>query len=212
MRILLSSHYRRSIAVTTLLAAAIASVSACSRGQTQAALPEAVVPHRVELASISVKALNYTPWYIHEFEIAGPAGSGIGGGGPNIMPADADGQPSGGGKETCCMTYPAEWQPDLRLTVRWLVFKDVKKLGANAPGYRYKAENVRIAQYGDTNYRTWAIFLPGDRVRLMITDGNHDGGNNPNNRPPDDDPLIAHGALDDEWNELYPNGVVRGIQ
>jgi hypothetical protein len=56
------------------------------------------------------------------------------------------------------------------------------------------------------------IFLPGDRVRLMITDGNHDGGNNPNNRPADDDPLIVKGVLDDEWNERFPNGVARGIK
>jgi hypothetical protein len=52
----------------------------------------------------------------------------------------------------------------------------------------------------------WAIFLPDDRVRLMITDGNRDGGNNPNNRPADDDPLIVQGVLDDEWNRLYRDG------
>jgi hypothetical protein len=57
----------------------------------------------------------------------------------------------------------------------------------------------------------WAIFLPGDRVRLMIADGNHEGGNNANNRPADDDPYIAQGALDDEWNRLYPNGVPKEL-
>ena len=97
--------------------------------------------------------------------------------------------------------------------MRWLVFKDVKKLGAKAPGYWYKAENVRIAKYnGKQTGGVWGIYLPDDRFRLMIVDGNHDGGNNPNNRPTCDDPLIVKGVLDDEWNELYPNGVARGIQ
>ncbi len=112
----------------------------------------------------------------------------------------------------CCTSYPLEWQPDLRLTMRWLVYKDVKTLGAKAPGYWYKADNVRIPQYdGMQAGGVWAIFLPGDRVRLMITDGNHDGGNNPNNRPADSDPYLVQGVLDDEWNRLFPNGVARGV-
>lgn len=208
MRLLSASHYRRNVAIPAVLAAMLSCMAACSAARTQNIDP-VTIPHRVELASISVKALNYTPWYIHEFEIEGPDGSGIQGGGGNMMPAHVDGRPSGGGSDTCCMTYPADWQPDLRLTVRWLVNK---KMDGKTPSYWYKAENVRIAQYGETNYSTWAIFLPGDRVRLMITDGNHDGGNNPNNRPPDDDPLVVHGVLDKEWNELYPNGVARGVQ
>jgi hypothetical protein len=121
-----------------------------------------------------------------------------------------DGGPSEGGG-MCCTSYPLEWQPDLRLTVRWLVYKDVKTLGAKAPGYWYKAENVRIPQYGKQTYGVWAVFLPDDRVRLMITDGNHDGGNNPNNRPANNDPYLAQGVLDDEWNRLFPNGVAQGV-
>jgi hypothetical protein len=198
--------------ITGLLTAVIAAaLSGC--GSLRADVPETiVVPKLVELGSGGTSALNYTPWYIHTFSISGPKGSGIGGGGPNVMPVKEDGRPSGGGKESCCTSYPIEWQPDLRLTVRWLAFKDVKRLGAKAPGTWYKAENVRIAQYGRVTYGVWAIFLPGDRVRLMITDGNHDGGNNPNNRPSDDDPYVAQGVVDQEWNEKYPNGVLRGLE
>jgi hypothetical protein len=47
----------------------------------------------------------------------------------------------------CIASYPREWQPDLTLTVRWLVFKDVKTLGSKVPGVWYKAENVRIPHY-----------------------------------------------------------------
>jgi hypothetical protein len=120
------------------------------------------------------------------------------------MPVGDDGRPSGGGKETRCTSYPHEWQPDLKLTVRWLVDK---KQDGKTPGYWYKAENVRIAQYdGGQAGGVWGIFLPGDRVRIMVADGNHDGGNNVNNRPADNDPYIAQGVLDDEWNQRYRRG------
>ncbi|MGA7814388.1 DUF3304 domain-containing protein [Caballeronia sp.] len=99
---------------------------------------------------------------------------------------------------------PLDWQPDLRLTVRWLADK---KQDGKTPGYWYKAENVQIAKYdGHEAGGIWAIFLPGDRVRLMIADGNSSGGNDLNHRPPDSDPYIVQGVLDDQWNQLYRKG------
>jgi hypothetical protein len=203
-------HARRRFPVACALVAIALPLAACTGIQPTTTTPVAL-PQRVELSGGGTKALNYTPWYIHTFSISGPTGTDIGGGGPNVMPVHEDGRPSGGGAESCCTSYPRQWQPDLKLTVRWLVFKDVKTLGRNAPGLWYKAENVRIAQYGKPTYGVWALFLPGDRVRIMVTDGNHDGGNNPNNRPADNDPFIAQGVPDDEWNQWYPNGVARGV-
>ncbi|CAB3662828.1 hypothetical protein LMG22037_01545 [Paraburkholderia phenoliruptrix] len=191
------------IAITSLLSALCLSQAACAGGQSNATVPVQVT-RPVKLLSGDTRALNYTPWYIHKFAITGPAGSGIGGGGPNVMPVKPDGRPSGGGAGVCCTSLPVEWQPDLKLTVRWLVDK---KQDGKTPGYWYKAENVRIAQYSSGNTGdAWGIFLPGDRVRIMLTDGNHDGGNNPNNRPADNDPYIAQGVLDEEWNRLYRKG------
>ncbi|WP_321964444.1 DUF3304 domain-containing protein [Paraburkholderia sp. J7] len=186
----------------SLLLAACVTMAACS-GIHPDVETAGDVPRYVELLGGGVSALNYTPWYIHSFAITGPKGSGIEGGGPNVWPMEeGTSKPSGGGKEVCCMSFPLEWQPDLKLTVRWLVDK---KGDGKTPGYWYKAENVRIALYNGRNaFKVWGIFLPGDRVRIMITDGNHDGGNNANNRPPDDDPYIAQGVLDDEWNRMYP--------
>ncbi|MBP0588347.1 DUF3304 domain-containing protein [Paraburkholderia sp. LEh10] len=180
------------------------SLAGCSGVHPDAATTVDVLRH-VELLSGGVSALNYTPWYIHSFAITGPKGSDIDGGGPNVWPMEkGSNKPSGGGKEVCCMSFPLEWQPDLKFTVRWLVDK---KSDGKTPGYWYKAENVRIAQYDGRNaFKVWGIFLPGDRVRIMIADGNHDGGNNANNRPPDNDPYIAQGLLDDEWNRLYRKG------
>jgi hypothetical protein len=180
------------------------SLTACAGGQPSTW--EAVdVPHPVKVGGgMAVLALNYSPWYIHTFSIIGPSGSGIRGGGPNVVPIQKNGRPSGGGAAVCCMRYPLEWQSDLKLTVRWLVDK---KQDGKTPGYWYKAENVQIAQYDGANANeAWGIFLPGDRVRVMITDGNRNGGNNPNNRPADNDPYIAHGVIDEEWNKLYRKG------
>ncbi|MFB9122815.1 DUF3304 domain-containing protein [Paraburkholderia dipogonis] len=101
------------------------------------------------------------------------------------------------------MSFPLEWQPNLKLTVRWLVEK--KRPDGKVFGYRYKAEGVQIAQYeGRKAGAVWGIFLPDDRVRIMVTDGNRNGGNNVNDRPADDDPYIVQGVIDDEWNRLYP--------
>ena len=112
--------------------------------------------------------------------------------------------PPAGRSETCCGSIPHDWQPDLRLTVRWLADK---KQDGKTPGYWYKAENVQIAQYdGRQVGGIWAIFLPGDRVRLMVSDGNSSGGNDLNHRPPDNDAYIVQGVLDDQWNQLYRKG------
>jgi hypothetical protein len=208
----LRDRLRRGIAAGLMPALAL-SLTACV-GSSQATVTHVVVPPRVELLSGGSKSLNYTPWYIHTWELSGPPGMRVGGGGPNVMPVRSDGNPSGGGAEICCTSYPVDWQPGLRLTVRWLVFKDVKRLGAKAPGDWYKAEDVRIPQYdGHHAGDIWAVFLPGDRVRIMVPDGiDPNGGNNPDIRPPDNDPYIVHGVRDDEWNELFPNGVARGIK
>ena len=191
------------VAVTGVLSALCLSLAACAAGQPDGAAAPVEVSHPVRLMSGDTKALNYTAWYIHSFALFGPPGSGIGGGGPNVMPIKANGRPSeGGGK--CCTSLPVEWQPELKLTVRWLLDK---KQDGKTPGYWYKAENVRIAQYNGANAGgIWSIFLPGDRVRIMVTDGNRDGGNNRNNRPADNDPYIAQGVLDEEWNRLYRKG------
>jgi hypothetical protein len=66
---------------------------------------------------------------------------------------------------------------------------------------------MQIAQYdGSQSGGVWAIFLPGDRVRIMVADGNASGHNSVARRPADDDPYVAQGVLDDEWNRLYRKG------
>ncbi|MBU9550452.1 DUF3304 domain-containing protein [Burkholderia multivorans] len=158
------------------------------------------MPKRVELNSGDSNSMNYTPWYIHKFSISGPKGTRIGGGGGNTRAMREDGSPGQSGGQ-CCIRYPMEWQADLRVVVRWKVDK---KMDGKTLGYWYKADNVRIPQYdGSRSGGVWAIFLPGDRVKLMVADGNANGHNSVMVRPTDDDPYVVKGMLDDEWNRLY---------
>src|SRR5579863_6163754 len=178
------------------------SLSACG-GVPSATVEPLVVEGQPGLISGGVSAFNYSTAYIHSFGMVGPGN--IRGGGPNVMPVKSDGRRSGGGAETCCMTFPLEWRPDLTLTVRWLAYKlqEDKKVTKSW----HKAENVRIQQYdGQQAGGVWAIFLPGDRVKIIVTDGNANGHNTVAVRPADDDPYVAQGAVDDEWNRLYRKG------
>ncbi|MBA9848450.1 MAG: DUF3304 domain-containing protein [Ralstonia sp.] len=141
-----------------------------------------------------VSGLNYTPYYIHTFNVKGHDDNGISGGGPNIMPATPDNMPSGGGKETCCAAFPKKWRPGLKVTVRWIANK---KLDGIAWGAWYKAE-AEMPEYGPRAGALFAIFLPGDRVKLMVQDGNANGHNSLEVKPTDGDPYVATGTVDEE--------------
>lgn len=191
-------------AVVLLLAIALLGLCACRQQTGNASVPFDLsqLPLHVETVSTGASTRNYTPWYIHEWGVEAPRTSNVGGGGPNVMPADSPDKPSGGGAEACCSDIPVVWDPDLRLTVRWLV---EKTQDGKTPGYWYKAENVRIPQYKKVAGDLWAVFLPGDRLRIMVPDG-REGGNDPYTRPADNDPYIAQGMMDQEWNRLYRDG------
>lgn len=145
------------------------------------------MPDRMRGASVS--GFNYTPDFIGWFRITGP--DGMRGGGPNIMPAPPGGR-SGGGAQNCCMSIPAVWRPDTEVTVHWYAGKihDGK-----TPGVVYRATTT-LPEYGELSGSMWAIFLPGDRVKVMVSDSTN--GRRADIRPDDGDPFIAHGVLDEE--------------
>ncbi|WP_335582922.1 DUF3304 domain-containing protein [Cupriavidus sp. USMAA2-4] len=141
-----------------------------------------------------VRGLNYTPYYIHSFGITGD--HGITGGGPNIFPATPDQMPSGGHGEMCCASFPAKWRPGLKVNVRWLV--DKKQDGVTyGSWYQAKAE---IAEYGPRAGALFVVFLPEDRIKVMVQDGNANGHNDLTVRPADDDPYVVAGTLDEAAN------------
>ena len=139
-----------------------------------------------------VSGLNYTPHFIGWFRIIGP--EGMRGGGPNIMPAPPGGR-SGGASQNCCISIPRVWRTGIQVTVYWHV---EKIQDGKTPGVVYRA-TTEVPQYnGEDTAGMWAIFLPDDRVKIMVADGNANGRNSVDARPADDDPFIAHGVLDDE--------------
>ncbi|HDR9157896.1 TPA: DUF3304 domain-containing protein [Burkholderia vietnamiensis] len=196
-----SRYGRRTIETFALVA--VVGLGACDKhpGPMAQQLDFSNLPKHYDTLAVGASTLNYSPWYIHQWGVEGPDGSGVTGGGPNAWPAGSDGKPSGGGKETCCSDVPVVWQPDLRLTVRWLAYRK-----QDHTTNWYKAENVRIPKYGEVMGGLWAVFLPGDRVRIMVADGQRGGANDPGIRPQDNDPYIAQGAVDPEWNRLYRDG------
>lgn len=197
----LSGYGRRAIQVAALIA--VLSLGACDKhpGAMAQSLDLSSLPKHYDTLGVGTSTLNYSPWYIHQWGIEGPEGSGVTGGGPNVWPAEVGGKPSGGGKETCCSDIPSVWQPDLRLTVRWLAYRK-----EDHTTNWYKAENVRIPKYGKVMGGLWAVFLPGDRVRIMVADGQKGDLNDPGIRPLDSDPYIAQGVVDQEWNRLHRDG------
>jgi len=138
-----------------------------------------------------VRGLNYTPHYIVGFSITGE--NGMSGGGPNILRAEGE-RPAGGGAETCCIGIPEVWKPGMTVTIRWKVGKVPD---GKTPGIHYAAE-VRIPQYAKETGGMWAIFLPNDRVKVMVNDQKSTRQNDPDYRPADDDPFIAQGMIDEE--------------
>ncbi|WP_233864002.1 DUF3304 domain-containing protein [Paraburkholderia adhaesiva] len=179
------------------------ALSACAAAP-QPPLPQVVVPNFGKLQSGDIAGLNYSTDLIYTFGFEGPKYSGISGGGGPVHELSRSGR-VGGAVVSCCGTLPAVWHPDLRLTVRWLAYEDE---GNKVVKHWYKAENVRIPKYdGKTAGYIWGVFLPGHRMRIMVPDGvDPNGGNNPDIRPPDNDPYMAQGVRDTEWEALYLKG------
>ncbi|MEN7531171.1 DUF3304 domain-containing protein [Cupriavidus sp. DL-D2] len=129
-----------------------------------------------------VSGLNYTPHYIVRFGITGE--NGMRGGGPNIRRAEGDG-PAGGGAETCCIGIPEVWKPDMKVTIRWGA---EKVADGKTPATHYVAE-ARVQEYARRTAGMWAIFLPDNRVKVMVRDGNANGRNSLDVRPADVTPM-----------------------
>ncbi|XYI38759.1 DUF3304 domain-containing protein [Cupriavidus necator] len=178
----------KSLFVWALMAVFLACLSGCE--------PHAIQPvdDPNEMQDGGVSGLNYTPYYIATFGIAGD--NGISGAGPNISPATPSNTPTGGGGEMCCISFPKKWRPGLKVSVHWIANK---KLDGNAWGSWYKAD-AEIAEYGPRAGAMFVIFLPGDRIKVMVQDENANGHNSLAFRPADSDPYIAVGKVDDEAN------------
>lgn len=187
-----------------VLLCALGALSACS-GESRSGLPDNASGSvgKEAVYAGGVRGLNYSPDYIHSFSIAGPRG--MEGGGPNIGPASTD-RPSGGGAERCCIGIPQPWKPNTQLHIEWE--RDRKPYDyTDRSQFEVLTATVTVPEYAASTSGFWAIFLPGDRVKVMVADGNANGHNDVNVRPDHGDPFVVQGVRDDvqtkELQERY---------
>ena len=181
-------HVKRRLALMVLLGACV-SLFACSEewraGEHSATKKE-------ERYGGGVSGLNYSSDAIEGFSVTGPRG--MNGGGANMSPAYKDGPATAG--EMCCIGIPKHWQPDTKLEIEW-VRDRFPYSHENRTGAVVMKATVTVPQYAPKTSGFFAIFLPGDRVKVMVGDGNANGNNDVNIRPPDDDPFVVQGVLDE---------------
>ncbi|WP_335582924.1 DUF3304 domain-containing protein [Cupriavidus sp. USMAA2-4] len=84
----------------------------------------------------------------------------------------------------------------MKVKIRWLVEKIPDGV---TYGSWYQAE-AELPPYGRATYGLWAIFLPGDRVKVMVRGSVEAGYTNVWTRPSDDDPYVVVGTLDEAAN------------
>lgn len=105
-------------------------------------------------AIASISGYNHNEDYIHRFFINETWGG-------NVFAY------SGGGKFVCCINYPREWRRDLNATVRWSTSASKPNPYTGTTWHEQVVPIERYDQLGDLNVH----FLPGNKVRLIISQG-----------------------------------------
>ncbi|MEM5433038.1 DUF3304 domain-containing protein [Cupriavidus oxalaticus] len=182
---------------TLVLLGALGALSACSgESRTDRSANAAGGAGEEKIYGGGVRGLNYSPNYIHSFRVSGPRG--MNGGGGNMNRAGKEGPGAAG--ERCCIGIPQPWKPDTKLEIEWELDRspydnDIQN------GLAVMRATVTVPEYGPDTYGFYAIFLPGDRVKVMVKDGNANGHNSVKAKPEDNDPYVAQGVRDDALTE-----------
>ncbi|MFJ4292703.1 DUF3304 domain-containing protein [Cupriavidus sp. NPDC089707] len=172
---------------------ALSALSACS-GDSRLDLSDTAtgLNDKEQIYGGSARGLNYSSDAIYGYYVTGPRG--MNGGGSNMNPASKDGPSEPG--EVCCIGIPQPWQPNTQLRIEWE--RDHKPFDyKDRSGLAVLTATVTVPQYGPKTYDFWAIFLPGDQVKVMVMDGNANGHNSVRTKPADDDPFVVQGVRDD---------------
>ncbi|WP_454762701.1 DUF3304 domain-containing protein [Cupriavidus campinensis] len=196
-------RYRQWLTVLMLLGG-VTALSVCSENLfTNFAAMTAGAPEKDDIVAGSVRGLNYSPDYIHSFSVSGPRG--MNGGGGNMIPAGKNGRGEAG--ERCCIGIPQPWRPNTQLHIEWERDRRPYDRKDDWSEFEVLTATVVVPEYGPNTYGFWAIFLPGDRVKVMVMDGNANGRNSVKTKPTDDDPFLVQGVRDDtqtkELQERY---------
>ncbi len=176
-----------------VLLGALGALSACSgESRTDLAAKAAVGAEEEKINFGSARGLNYSSDAIYSYYVTGPRG--MNGGGGKMSPAYEEGPAEPG--EMCCVGIPQPWKPGTQLRIEWE--RDRKPFDyKDRTGLAVLTATVTVPEYAASTSGFWAIFLPGDRVKVMVADGNANGHNDLNVRPADDDPFIVKGVRDE---------------
>ncbi|MGH8789511.1 MAG: DUF3304 domain-containing protein [Cupriavidus necator] len=176
-----------------VLLSALGVLSACSgESRTDLAAKTTVGVEKEHISPGSARGLNYSSDAIYSYYVTGPRG--MNGGGSNMGPAYKEGPAEPG--EMCCVGIPQPWKPNTQLKIEWE--RDRKPFDyKDRSGLAVLTATVTVPEYGPDTYGFWAIFLPGDRVKVMVMDGNANGHNSVRTKPADDDPFVVHGVRDE---------------
>ena len=107
-----------------------------------------------DMASANISPYNHTGDYIHQLYVNGQWGGN----------SYAYG---GGGSFVCCVVYPRKWRPDLTATVKWTTSSSDPN---GSPDQAWHEKVVPIDEYVKTGTTLNVHFLPGNDVKLVITD------------------------------------------
>ncbi|WP_432262516.1 DUF3304 domain-containing protein [Cupriavidus sp. TMH.W2] len=176
-----------------VLLGALGALSACSgESRTDLAAKTIVGAEKEHISPGSARGLNYSSDAIYSYYVTGPRG--MNGGGGKMSPAFEEGPAEPG--EMCCVGIPQPWKPGTQLRIEWE--RDRKPFDyKDRSGLAVLTATVTVPEYAARTSGFWPIFLPGDRVKVMVADGNANGHNDLNVRPADDDPFIVKGMRDE---------------
>lgn len=176
-----------------VLLGALGVLSACSgESRTDLAAKTTVGAEKEHVSPGSARGLNYSSDAIYSYYVTGPRG--MNGGGANMGPAYKEGPAEPG--EMCCVGIPQPWKPGTQLRIEWE--RDRKPFDyKDRSGLAVLTATVTVPEYGPDTYGFWAIFLPGDRVKVMVMDGNANGHNSVRTKPTEDDPFVVQGVRDE---------------
>lgn len=129
-------------------------MAGCVQAESRSANANAKVAEPA-MATANLSAYNHTPNYIHRYSVNGQFGAN----------SFAYG---GGGSFVCCIVYPPRWTPGLTAVVRWSTSNSDPKGPLNEAWHE---KTVPIDRYDRTGSTMNVHFLPGDEVRLVISNG-----------------------------------------
>jgi len=137
-------------------------------------------PKPPEPSIMGITGYNYTDEGVQEYYVNGKRGSNL--------PAYG-----GGGSVSCCVSLPALWSPDLRVTVDWTIghwttaYETRKHLTVQQQidccfTERTLRKTVPIERYGKEGGDVQVFFLPNDELQAWVYDAGPQNPGHPSHR------------------------------